>query len=136
MPFVRISFASPTSPERRRAVADAVHDALVETAGVPANDRFQIVETSGEVIFDRSYLGDRDEGLAMIEVHLSFGRSTETKQAFFAALAARMARAGVEPRNVFAHLVETGRENWSFGDGIAQYVLAPPAALVSPAGPA
>ena len=43
MPLVRITLASGTSAARRRAIADGVHQALVETAAVPADDRFQSV---------------------------------------------------------------------------------------------
>jgi phenylpyruvate tautomerase PptA (4-oxalocrotonate tautomerase family) len=44
MPLVRITLAQGTSAEVRRAVADRVHAALVETAKVPVDDRFQILE--------------------------------------------------------------------------------------------
>lgn len=134
MPFVRVSFVSPPPPDRRRAVADAVHEALVVSLGVPADDRFQIVETTAEAIYDPTYLGlRRDDGLVMVEIHLSFGRDVAMKKALFAALAARLEAVGVAPRNVFAHLVETARENWSFGEGLAQYADAPPAFLARPA---
>lgn len=134
MPFVRIAFASPVEADHRRRVADAAHEALVAALGVPADDRFQILETPAQVIYDPGYLGvRRDAGLVMIEIHLSYGRSVPLKKALFAALAERLASVGVEPRNVMAHLVETAAENWSFGDGLAQYADAPPAFLSPPA---
>ena len=43
MPLAHITFAGPVAPALRRAAADGVHHALVETAGVPADDRFQVV---------------------------------------------------------------------------------------------
>ena len=44
MPLVRITVAQGTAPEARRAIGDGVHRALVETANVPADDRFQVIE--------------------------------------------------------------------------------------------
>lgn len=134
MPFVRIAFAAPAAPERRRAVADAIHDGLVAALGVPPDDRFQVIETHGDVIYDPAYLGvRRDDGLVMIEIHLSFGRSVALKKALFATLAERLRKAGTDPRNAMIHIVEVARENWSFGDGLAQYADAPPKFLQQPA---
>jgi phenylpyruvate tautomerase PptA (4-oxalocrotonate tautomerase family) len=39
MPFVRIDLREGTSPAYRRAVADTVHQALVETAGTRHFDK-------------------------------------------------------------------------------------------------
>ena len=127
MPLVRISFASPRPPETRRAIADAAHAALSAAIGVPAQDRFQILETTSELIADPEFLGiSRDEGAIFIEIHLLAGRSVEKKQALYRDLAEHLAKVGVEPRNIFVHLVETSRENLSFGNGLAQFVETPP----------
>jgi hypothetical protein len=34
------------------------------------------------------------------------------------------AQLGIRKEDVFINLVETAKENWSFGNGIAQYVVA------------
>jgi phenylpyruvate tautomerase PptA (4-oxalocrotonate tautomerase family) len=128
MPFVRISLKAPRTPQQRRHIADAVQTAL-QTIGVPSQDRFQIIETPGDdMIVDPEFLGiQRDEGAVFVEIHLSYGRSVEKKQALYRALAEQLRQAGVEPRNLFVHLVETNLENWSFGEGVAHYVEKPPA---------
>jgi phenylpyruvate tautomerase PptA (4-oxalocrotonate tautomerase family) len=129
MPFVRISLKESRSPEKRRAIADAVHSALQSAVGIPPGDRFQAIETLGdELIVDPEFLGvHRDDGVVLIEIHLSFGRSVAKKQALYRAIAENLEQAGVEKRNVFVHLIETALENWSFGDGVAHYVEKPPA---------
>jgi phenylpyruvate tautomerase PptA (4-oxalocrotonate tautomerase family) len=129
MPFVRISLKQARTPNQRRAIADAVHAALQSAVGVPAGDRFQAIETLGDdLIVDPRFLGiERDDGAVLIEIHLSFGRSVEKKQALYRAIAENLEQAGVEKRNVFVHLIETALENWSFGEGVAQYVVKPPA---------
>ena len=131
MPFVRIDL-SPAVPENlARPIADAAHSALIEVVGIPPDDRFQIVSArQAGIIHDRTFLGvERSDALVMVEVHLSPGRSVAIKQAFFAALAEKIGALGLRPEDLFIHLVETTRENWSFGKGIAQYVVNPPAHL-------
>lgn len=50
------------------------------------------------------------------------GRTVELKKAFYKALAERLHQElGVRLEDVFINLVEVKKENWSFGNGIAQY---------------
>ena len=46
----------------------------------------------------------------------------EAKQRFYRAVAkALAARPGIRTQDVLINLIEVAKENWSFGDGIAQY---------------
>jgi phenylpyruvate tautomerase PptA (4-oxalocrotonate tautomerase family) len=55
---------------------------------------------------------------------MSVGRTLEQKRALYKAIAHNLAaRPGVRPEDVFVNLVEVAKENWSFGNGIAQYAL-------------
>jgi hypothetical protein len=46
----------------------------------------------------------------------------EMKQALYRGIADNLvADPGLRPEDVFINLVETSKENWSFGNGIAQY---------------
>lgn len=129
MPFVRIDLSPAVDEALARPIADAVHAALIEAVGIPPDDRFQIVTArQAGMIHDRAFLGvERSESLVMVEVHLSPGRTVPTKQAFYLAVATKIAALGLRKEDVLIHLVETTRENWSFGNGLAQYVLNPPA---------
>jgi hypothetical protein len=42
-PLVRISLREGTTPEYRKAIAEGVHQAMVEAMAVPAQDRFQVI---------------------------------------------------------------------------------------------
>lgn len=129
MPLVRISLKADRRADERRAVADAVHLALVESIGVPMADRFQVISTRGDdLIYDPNYLGiARGDGIALIQISLSLGRTVDRKKALFRRIAERLATdVGMRPQDVFVSLIETPRENWSFGDGIAQYADQPP----------
>jgi 4-oxalocrotonate tautomerase len=127
MPLVRISVAQGTPEPTRRQIADGVHAALVECAGVPADDRFQIVEevASGSLFWDPSYLGVARTGLVVVQVFLNQGRTVEVKGALYAAIGRNLGAAGVPPGNVLVNLVEVARENWSFGEGRMSYPPPP-----------
>jgi phenylpyruvate tautomerase PptA (4-oxalocrotonate tautomerase family) len=127
MPLVRITVAQGTAPEARRAIADGIHRALVETANVPADDRFQVIEQAGAdaLVFDPGYLGIARTGLVIVQVFLNQGRTVEVKKALYDRIAANLEPAGVPRANVLVNLVEVARENWSFGNGQMSY--PPPA---------
>lgn len=135
MPLVTITLKRERSAAERRAIADAIHAALVGSIGVPADDRFQIVSHGfDDVIYDPGYLGVvRSDDLVIVQIHLSTGRSVAQKKALFAAMAANLTDAGMRPEDVFVTLVETARENWSFGNGIAHYADAAPPHLAATA---
>ena len=128
MPLVRITLAQGRSPEQRRAIADAVHEALVTTANVPADDRFQVVHEvpPGDLIWDPAYLGQaRGPGVVFIQIVLNQGRTVAVKKALYAGIAERLASAaGVRREDVLVNLLEVPKENWSFGGGLMSY---PPA---------
>jgi phenylpyruvate tautomerase PptA (4-oxalocrotonate tautomerase family) len=127
MPLVRITLAQDTAPEARRAIADGVHRALVETAGVPADDRFQVIEPAGPeaLVFDPGYLGITRTGVVIVQVFLNQGRTVEVKKALYDRIATHLAASGVPRGNVLVNLVEVARENWSFGGGAMSYPPAP-----------
>ncbi|HZY61228.1 MAG TPA: tautomerase family protein [Edaphobacter sp.] len=125
MPLVRISMKTGRTAAQKRLIADAIYDAMRGTLNVPENDRFQIVtEHSGDdLIYDRHYLNiERSDGTIFIHVFLRKGRTVEMKQAFYRRTAELLQNAGVRPEDVFIVLSENDLSDWSFGNGIAQYV--------------
>jgi len=125
MPLVRISLAKGKPESHRAAVGESVHRAMVETIGIPPDDRFQIIteHAPADLVFDAGYLGiQRSPDVVLIQLTLSAGRSVEKKQALFARIAERLSQApGLRKEDVFVCIVEVAKENWSFGNGIAQY---------------
>ena len=125
MPLVRIDLRAGHSPAVRQALGDAVHQAMVETIGVPPDDRFQVItEHPPEgLVYDPGYLGiRRSDGVVLVQITLNAGRTVEQKRALYARMAALVsARAEVRPADLVVSLVEVPRDNWSFGDGVAQY---------------
>jgi 4-oxalocrotonate tautomerase len=124
MPLVRIDLRLGTSTEYRQAVGQVVYDSLI-SIGVPKDDRFQIITEKApqEFLFDRNYLGvARSDALIIIQITLNEGRTTETKKQLYKAISEGLSRRiSVRPEDVFISLVEVKKENWSFGNGEAQY---------------
>ncbi|WP_217250093.1 tautomerase family protein [Streptomyces sp. AC602_WCS936] len=126
MPFVRID-AHDTGTDRLDALGRAVHDALVDTLGIPPDDRFQVLtghDGARSTLRQDDYLGvHRDEGIVFVAITLRSGRTAERKQALYRRIAELAeAYAGTEPRNVFVTLTENADADWSLGHGLAQYV--------------
>ena len=125
MPLVRISLREGKTPEYRRAVADSVHDAMVATIGIPKDDRFQVIteHAADGLIYDPAYLGiKRSDDVVFVQITLSIGRTVEIKKALYAKIAENLANGvGLRKEDVFVNLVEVVKENWSFGNGEAQY---------------
>jgi len=126
MPLVRIDLARGKSAQYRQLLADAVYEAMRETIQIPENDRFEIIteHDSTHLVYDRHYLGiQRSDDFVVIQIALRRGRTTEMKQALYRRITERLQAApGIAPSDVFITLVENGLDDWSFGDGVAQYV--------------
>lgn len=125
MPLVRITLRKGRSPEFLRDASNAIHEALVATANVPAEDRFHIIEEvdADRIVAHLSYGGvTRTEALVIIQITLNAGRTVEIKRALYADIAKRLQEAvDVRPDDVLVSLVEVTKENWSFGGGRATY---------------
>ena len=125
MPLVRISLREGTSAPYRQALADGVHQAMVEAIEIPAQDRFQIIteHPANGLIYDPSYLGiERSDKIVLVQITLSGGRRPAQKKKLYQRLAEILGKnPGLRSQDLFINLVEVAWENWSFGNGEAQY---------------
>jgi len=125
MPLVRIDLPAGKSVDYGTTIGDVVYDALVETLSVPVDDKFQVItEHHGPgLVVDPTYLGiARTADAVIIQITLNEGRTTMLKQAFYKAVADGLRlRVGLDRADVIINLVEVKKENWSFGNGEAQY---------------
>jgi len=125
MPLVRISLMKGKPEGFGKKVGDAVYRTMMETINVPAKDNFQIIteHDKNALIYDPSYLDiPRSDGIIFIQATLNEGRTVELKKTFYKTLAERLNKElNVRMEDVFVSLVEVKKENWSFGNGIAQY---------------
>ncbi len=127
MPLVRISLREGKSEEYKKALADGVHRALMEGADVPAQDRFQVIteHPASGLIYDPTYLGvQRSDNIVLVQITLSMGRKLGQKRKLMKRMAEILQEnPGLRPQDLMVNLVEVAWENWSFGDGEAQYTV-------------
>ena len=125
MPLVRISLRAGTTPEYRRAIGDGVHQAMIDALAIPAGDRFQVLteHKAEELIFDPDYLDvKRSDRTVFVQITLSVGRKPGQKRALFQRMAELLEKSpGLRKEDLLINLVEVSWENWSFGNGEAQY---------------
>ena len=125
MPLVRIDLVAGKPADYRRTIGEVVYDAMTQTINVPAGDRFQIIteHAADDFIVDPGYLGvRRTPDCVILQITLNDGRTVDMKRAFYKAIADGLhERLGLRREDVFINLVEVRKENWSFGNGEAQY---------------
>jgi len=125
MPLARISIPAGKPADFRKAVGDIVYQAMLPTLKAPEHDQFQVISehSSTDLIIDPNYLGiSRTKDAIIVQLTISEGRTVEQKKDFFKAVADGLhERLKIRREDVFINLVEVKKENWSFGNGIAQY---------------
>jgi len=129
MPFVRIDLIEGKTEQYRSRIGEIAYDVMRDELNVPEHDRFQVIAEHAKtnLPFDRTYLGvQRSDDCVFFQITLNAGRSVEMKQRFYRKLADRLhADLQLRKEDVFINLIEVQKENWSFGNGEAQYAEAP-----------
>jgi len=124
MPFVRIDLPVGKSSDHRREIGNVVYDALA-TINVPKDDRFQVIteHAPADLIMDPRYLGiERSADSLFIQITLNEGRTLAQKRGLYQAIADGLQqRLGMRREDVCVNLVEVSKDNWSYGNGEAQY---------------
>jgi 4-oxalocrotonate tautomerase len=125
MPLARIDLVTGKSADYRRTIADVVYEGIIGPLKAPEGDRFQVITEHPHdgLIVDPNYLGiQRTKDCIFIQVTMNEGRTVEQKKSFFKNVADGLhQRLGLRREDVLINLVEVRKENWSFGNGIAQY---------------
>ena len=126
MPLVRIDLQKGKDAAYRQKAGQVVYEAMVAHTGVPKNDHFQIIaeHAAENFVFDPDYLGiHRSSDLIYVQIFFNEGRSVAQKQALYKAIADGLTTSlKLRPEDVFITLVEVPKENWSYGNGEAQYM--------------
>ena len=124
MPLAHISLRAGKSDAYRQAVFDGLYRALRETLDVPEGDQFMTITEHDAANFR---YGDafgiaRTDDLVYVEITVFDTRTVEQKKALFRRLAELLSEnPGIRPQDVFVTLADVPKENWSVGDGLAQF---------------
>jgi len=126
MPLIRVSLREGKPAAYRKAILDGIYHALRDTFDVPEDDRFATISEhdDGGFAYGKEYLGiRRSDDLVLIQLTVSNTRSRAQKQALYRGIVERLVEnPGLRAEDIFINLVEVLPENWSFGNGVAQYV--------------
>jgi phenylpyruvate tautomerase PptA (4-oxalocrotonate tautomerase family) len=127
MPLVTISLSNSWSTENQKLIADGIHQAIVGV-GFPQTDRFQKIHrlSKDQLLYDDRHPNltkSRTEKFILIEIIISFGRSTEFKKDLITRISHNLKnKPGIQSHDVMVLFIETARENWAFANGIQYYV--------------
>lgn len=125
MPFTQISLRKGKSLEYRRELMEEIYLAMCESINTPEDDRFATVTELEDGNFNNSgdYLGiKRSADIVYIQITLNRGRTTDKKKLLYATIAERLhTNLGIRKEDVVISLLEVSPEDWSLGNGEAQY---------------
>ena len=125
MPLVHISLRAGKPPAYRQAIFDSFHRAMREALSVPEDDQFMVITEHEHANFryGASYLGvARSDDLVYIQITVFNTRTAEQKKALFKRAVEFLGEnPGIRPEDVFINILESAKENWSLGNGVAQF---------------
>jgi phenylpyruvate tautomerase PptA (4-oxalocrotonate tautomerase family) len=126
MPFVNIYLPADFTQRVKTKISLSVHESLISVFKIPKKDYFQVIHPvmAEHLIYPNDYLDvQHTANLVYIQVICGPGRTIEMKQALYALIAEKIAaNTPMSANDVIIVLTETGLENWSFGQGIAQMI--------------
>jgi phenylpyruvate tautomerase PptA (4-oxalocrotonate tautomerase family) len=125
MPLIRIDAIAGRTPEQVKQLLDAAHRAMLTAFQVPERDRYQIYDehAAAHFIVEDTGLGIARTNQIIVVTVVSRPRSQEAKQKFYAELCRELKDAcGMEASDVMVSIVTNTDEDWSFGNGRAQFL--------------
>jgi phenylpyruvate tautomerase PptA (4-oxalocrotonate tautomerase family) len=115
MPLVRIEIVEGRPTTERRAILQAVHEALVEAFGIPEDDRTQrIIEHRPD---DFEIPPGHSDRYVLVEITAFPGRSIDAKRALYGAIVRNLGALDIPAEDVSIVLHEPAIENWGIRGG-------------------
>jgi phenylpyruvate tautomerase PptA (4-oxalocrotonate tautomerase family) len=125
MPLIHISLRAGKPDAYRQAIFDSLYRAMREALEVPLDDQFMTITEHEPANFRTStscYGVNRTEDVVYIQITVFNTRTVEQKKALYRRTAELLGEnPGIRPENVFVNILESARENWSVGHGVAQF---------------
>ncbi|HQN94053.1 MAG TPA: tautomerase family protein [Prolixibacteraceae bacterium] len=115
MPVVKIELIKGKSKEFKRIFMDTVHESMVETLKIPANDKnIRLMD------YDADCFDTKPPYQYFIEIIMFSGRTKETKSKLFRSLVDKLHdKLNIDPQSVFIVINEQPTENWGIRGGIS-----------------
>jgi len=124
MPIIHISLRAGKPDAYRQSIFDSLYRAMRETLHVPEDDQFMTITEHDPANFRHgdAYGVARSDDVVYIQITVFDTRTTEQKKALFKRTAELLGKnPGIRPENVFVNVLESAKENWSVGHGLAQF---------------
>jgi phenylpyruvate tautomerase PptA (4-oxalocrotonate tautomerase family) len=124
MPLIHISLRAGKPEAYRQAIFDGLYRAMREALDVPLDDQFMTIteHDAANFRYGAAYGVSRSEDVVYIQITVFDTRTAEQKKALFKRTAELLGdNPGIRPENVFVNVLESAKENWSVGHGLAQF---------------
>jgi phenylpyruvate tautomerase PptA (4-oxalocrotonate tautomerase family) len=124
MPLLHISLRAGKSEAYRQAIFDGLYRAMRDALNVPEDDQFMTITEHDAANFrtGNAYGVVRSADVVYIQITVFNTRTAEQKKALFRRTAELLGEnPGIRPENVFVNVLESAKENWSVGHGLAQF---------------
>ncbi|USG60227.1 tautomerase family protein [Sneathiella marina] len=124
MPIAQIQLRKGKPETYRKAVFDSLYQALRTALDVPEDDQFMTITEHDAANFRYGGAFDvtRSDDLLYIQITVFDTRSVDQKKVLFAKIVELLGKKpGIRPEDVFINIYDLPKENWSVGNGIAQF---------------
>jgi 4-oxalocrotonate tautomerase len=124
MPLLHISLRAGKAEAYRQAILDSLYRAMRETLNVPEGDQFMTISEheAANFRYGEAFGINRSDDLVFIQITVFDTRTPEQKKCLFRRIAELLVESpGIRPEDVFVNILESAKENWSVGFGIAQF---------------
>jgi 4-oxalocrotonate tautomerase len=124
MPLIHINLRAGKPEAYRQAIFDGLYRAMRETLNVPLDDQFMTIteHDAANFRYGNGYDILRTQDVVYIQITVFNTRTPEQKKALFKRTAELLGKnPGIRPEDVFINVLESAKENWSVGNGVAQF---------------
>jgi hypothetical protein len=125
MPLMRIDVIKGHDEQYLQKLMRIAYEVQVATLGTPENDRYQILtqhEPFEMQIFDTGLGIERTKDIVLFNL-VTRPRSTKAKQMFYSEVVNRLnEELGIRKADVMFSLVPNNDDDWSFGNGEAEFL--------------
>jgi 4-oxalocrotonate tautomerase len=123
MPLITINITEGMTDFAIDQLQDTIHTCFVKAWNIPENGGFYIINerAKSRMRISRTMWGiNRSENPPLLLQITSSPRSKESKVELFRLLAEELEKQGIQKEELFISISPTQREDWSFGNGVAQ----------------
>jgi phenylpyruvate tautomerase PptA (4-oxalocrotonate tautomerase family) len=124
MPLVHISLRAGKPESYRQAIFDGLYRAMRDALDVPEGDQFMTISEHDAANFryGSAFGVARTDDLVFIQFTVFNSRTAEQKKALFRRIAEVLGESpGIRAEDIFVNIIDAGKENWSVGNGLAQF---------------